>query len=386
MGAPEPGWYDDGSGAMRWWDGTQWTAAQAPDPHVPATDAAELPPSAGVRPPRRRKAWIAVAVAIVAVAAIGVGSAILISRSAGTSAAGADAKLTESEPSAAAEEEDEVDDGLLYPGEWDLVGPAVEPANETERAAVAAVELYEQAWESEDCDAYMQSTTSTWRGALYIEDCEAFAQVSASLEDQEDELKPALIKSTGANSFTIGVVNTIQVDPASLPGDAPEISAWRTLASYHVEQTDGEWRVEEIHDLDDGREEWELAPGERAESDVTLSQWEKAIIGGDCDALGASTTEQFRTRNELDCAGLQAVIQERSEYCEMSMEHVDSYYHTKWDSHHDEIITTAEETCLYLVDADGNALDPPEEGAAEKVEFHLVYDGDAGRWLIDNVG
>ena len=22
---PEPGWYDDGSGAQRWWDGTKWT-------------------------------------------------------------------------------------------------------------------------------------------------------------------------------------------------------------------------------------------------------------------------------------------------------------------------------------------------------------------------
>ncbi len=26
------GWYDDGSGRMRWWDGQQWTAHYAPDP------------------------------------------------------------------------------------------------------------------------------------------------------------------------------------------------------------------------------------------------------------------------------------------------------------------------------------------------------------------
>lgn len=387
MSAPEPGWYDAGSGEMRWWNGTAWTDA-VPPPYVqaPAPDAVESGPAMGERPPRRGKVWIGVAVAAVAIAGVAVVSAILVAQLVRNPAAGPAPEPTESELAAVAAEEADEADSLLHPEEWDLVGPAVEPANETERAAVAAVELYEQAWETGDCDAYMRSTTTTWRGALYIEDCEAFAQVSASLEDQEDELKLALIASTGEKSFTIGVVNTIQVDPASLPVDSPGISAWRTLASYHVEQTDGEWRVEEIHDLDDGREEWELAPGERAESDLTLSQWEKAIIGADCDALVASTTEQFRTRNELDCAGLQTLVQERGEYCEMSMEHVDSYYQTKWDSHHDEIITTVEETCLYLVDAEGNALDPPEEGTPEKVEFHLVYDWDAGRWVIDNVG
>jgi hypothetical protein len=70
----------------------------------------------------------------------------------------------------------------------------------------------------------------------------------------------------------------------------------------------------------------------------------------------------------------------------MTMEPVDSYYRTLWDTHHDEIIATVEQTCLYLQDEDGNALNPPEEGEPEEVEFHLVYDWDSGRWLIDNVG
>lgn len=38
---PAPGWYPDGSGALRWWDGTQWTA------HVQATAGA--PATAPVR-------------------------------------------------------------------------------------------------------------------------------------------------------------------------------------------------------------------------------------------------------------------------------------------------------------------------------------------------
>ena len=39
MATTAPGWYDDGRGALRWWDGTQWTEhVQTPDPE-PALDA-----------------------------------------------------------------------------------------------------------------------------------------------------------------------------------------------------------------------------------------------------------------------------------------------------------------------------------------------------------
>src|SRR5690606_15187691 len=48
------GWYDDGSGAMRWWDGRAWTdRVQAPPPHrgvAGAIDRARADASAGARP------------------------------------------------------------------------------------------------------------------------------------------------------------------------------------------------------------------------------------------------------------------------------------------------------------------------------------------------
>jgi len=35
----QPGWYDDGSGSMRWWDGQNWTdSVQPPPPKAPGID------------------------------------------------------------------------------------------------------------------------------------------------------------------------------------------------------------------------------------------------------------------------------------------------------------------------------------------------------------
>lgn len=49
------GWYDDGSGAMRWWDGTQWTEqTQPPPPPAPGLtgliDRAQADAVAGAQP------------------------------------------------------------------------------------------------------------------------------------------------------------------------------------------------------------------------------------------------------------------------------------------------------------------------------------------------
>ena len=54
---PDAGWYDDGTGQTRWWDGAAWTQHVAPSPAVaaaspiaPAVDAPEPAPSAPAAP------------------------------------------------------------------------------------------------------------------------------------------------------------------------------------------------------------------------------------------------------------------------------------------------------------------------------------------------
>jgi len=47
----EPGWYDDGSGTNRWWDGSAWTEHTAPAEALLATPAAAVPEAAPAAAP-----------------------------------------------------------------------------------------------------------------------------------------------------------------------------------------------------------------------------------------------------------------------------------------------------------------------------------------------
>jgi hypothetical protein len=67
-----PGWYDDGQGALRWWDGAAWTGHVQPiAPTTTTTPAASGGwPAYGVAapvPPRRSLAWLWVLLGVVGV-------------------------------------------------------------------------------------------------------------------------------------------------------------------------------------------------------------------------------------------------------------------------------------------------------------------------------
>ncbi|MDZ8171788.1 DUF2510 domain-containing protein [Microbacterium xanthum] len=181
MTATPPGWYDDGHGALRWWDGIQWTehvhvaepietaAPVAHDGGEPVDTRPEAPaspdadalvsgqppegyPGAGVggafisaTEPKTSRLWIVwvvvgvVLLGIVALAAVFIPLALGMMQGGGSSAG------------------DSPD----------------------ERAAVATVQTYDDAWRTGDCDAYEASTTESFRDYLGIPDCESF-QTSAA--------------------------------------------------------------------------------------------------------------------------------------------------------------------------------------------------------------
>src|SRR6478609_5072568 len=43
MSSTPPGWFDDGHGAQRWWDGTQWTEHTQTVPNTPVPASPQVP-------------------------------------------------------------------------------------------------------------------------------------------------------------------------------------------------------------------------------------------------------------------------------------------------------------------------------------------------------
>jgi hypothetical protein len=154
MTTTPPGWYDDGHGAMRWWDGTRWTEHVA----EPGAMAGQGPATAPAVPPGPAKSrlWIVWVVLGVVVLAIIILAATLVPRL--IAGLGAAAPLGG--------------------------GTATDP---DQRAAVAAVELYDEAWQDADCKAYVASTTESFRTQSGLTDCSAFETEAETFTDAVED-------------------------------------------------------------------------------------------------------------------------------------------------------------------------------------------------------
>ncbi|MCD9154634.1 DUF2510 domain-containing protein [Aeromicrobium duanguangcaii] len=150
MDAPRPitppGWYDDGHGQLRWWDGSQWTqhtaplAQQAPPQQQapqPAAQPAQAPRPTGdlVAVKRSKLAWI-LPLVLLAAALIGSLSAVAVWSAAGgdaeplerTYAAYARAEVTKDcatlQATTTASFRDDLTDGPFTCAEWASQRPA----------------------------------------------------------------------------------------------------------------------------------------------------------------------------------------------------------------------------------------------------------------------
>ncbi|NEN80188.1 DUF2510 domain-containing protein [Nocardioides zeae] len=68
-----PGWYDDGSGTQRWWDGSRWVDQTPPPPAYPAQAVGGFPGGQPGQPtpgPKRTGLVVALVAALVAVVAL----------------------------------------------------------------------------------------------------------------------------------------------------------------------------------------------------------------------------------------------------------------------------------------------------------------------------
>jgi len=275
MATTPPGWYDDGHGAMRWWDGTQWTehvaqpdaetAADAPTEAeiVAASEAGEAaaaaqvdpaaaagarlpspaetpayqpyattpPPADGVFPgfegsgggaftaatePRqgRSKLWILWLVLGIVLLGIVVALAVLIPLLLLGNAAGGGS------------------------------GSAAETADE--KAAVAAVEQYDDAWQNGDCDAFEASTTEQFRAEAAFADCAAFQSEAAAFEASFDDYTVRIddvVTQDGAILVTTTESYTALIDAEGNPTDPTEGA---TVYHYTIVPVGDGWAIDQL--------------------------------------------------------------------------------------------------------------------------------------------
>ncbi|GAA2995515.1 DUF2510 domain-containing protein [Microbacterium aurantiacum] len=258
MTATPPGWYDDGHGALRWWDGTQWTthvaapdAEGAPDGATPpapddatpaaadATDASlqtvgfDPQPVDGAAPPEgyngegggfsaatqpKSKLWILWLVLGVVMLGVVIAAAVLIPLllvNAATSGGSGGS------------------------------GGGGAPAGDDEQAAVEVVMDYDDAWQNADCDLFLASTTESFRTAGGLVDCETFeataSEFSASVEDYRIEVTSI---EGDAEQILVTTTETFEsfFDEEGNPLD--EAVTYDNVFLYTLVPADGGWAID----------------------------------------------------------------------------------------------------------------------------------------------
>lgn len=250
-----PGWYEDGHGALRWWDGAQWTehthvpveatletpAEAAPEtpaeaaPEIPvapggfapvydaspATASSALPPTdAAAGPdaaPKRSKIWILFAVLGALVVALVVLAAVFIPRFVV---------------------------GLLDPSAG-RPGTSAEGGSDV-RAAEQVVEDYDDAWDDADCASY-QATLSPDYLATQAYTCDEFVQEATVFATSIEDYEVSIVSSRrDGDTIRIDTVETftqvLNADGTPLPNPVPGSVAY----TYTLIPGDAGWLIDEF--------------------------------------------------------------------------------------------------------------------------------------------
>lgn len=282
MTTTPPGWYDDGRGALRWWDGRQWTEhVQIPDPEPP-TPGGEIVPPAPTResaaegadgwpetpadpalgvpgvlsadlPPgqapggafisatdgRKSRLWILWVVLGVVLLGVVIAAAVLIPILIGAfgriaSSEGA-SPIPGSSPTSSVEVEVE-----------GVVPTPSAPAEADEQAAVAAVLLYDEAWADADCDKYFTATTESFRVMMQMADCAAFEEEAWYFGESTDQYEVEILEvAAHGDLITVSTSETylLLVDDQGAPLTGEPVE---DLFQYILASSDDGWEIDDV--------------------------------------------------------------------------------------------------------------------------------------------
>ena len=203
MMTASPGWYDDGHGAQRWWDGANWTE------HV-AAPSAESAAQTAARVPRKRRRWIIAAV--VGVVLIGVVFA------------------------------------LTQVIQLPSVHPNDSPADDDEAVAQEAAWSYFAAVVEGDCDAFFAVTTEGFRTDEGFTDCATFREMSAATpyagSDHYGVWVPSIERS--GDKIIIETIETYDSDFDPQGNKTLSTREYENARQYVLVRVGGEWLIDSL--------------------------------------------------------------------------------------------------------------------------------------------
>jgi len=290
-----PGWYDDGHGAMRWWDGTQWTehvAQPDPEPSPDAPTEAEIVAAseAGVVP---GAVEAHLDPADTAATGAPVPAATPDHQAYASAGAPAPSATAQAGPYAAPGQPSGApgaDYGALGFGPDVPAGAfvaATEPrksklwilwlvlgvvllgiviaaavliplllmsaatsgnagGSDDERAAVAAVESYDQAWQEADCDAFVSSTTEEFRTASGFVDCETFLADAQRFDDNFEDYELVVDDVVTEGDQILVTTTESYVALVDESGEPIDPQPGSTVYHYTVVSSDAGWVIDDL--------------------------------------------------------------------------------------------------------------------------------------------